>query len=77
VNNFYILWGNHILKSVDIRRKGASEYFSTPWDIQVYLDSIEYNPNYECRSPRWVMKKRSAHCFEEFFAAAAIAFSWI
>ncbi len=49
--------------------------FSTPWDIQVYLDSIEYNPNYECRSPRWVMKKRSAHCFEgALFAAAALHF---
>jgi len=47
--------------------------FSTPWDIQVYLDSIEYNPNYECRSPRWVIRKRSAHCFEgALFAAAAL-----
>ena len=49
--------------------------FSTPWDIQVYLDSIEYNPNYECRSPRWVIRKRSAHCFEgALFAAAALHF---
>jgi hypothetical protein len=46
-----------------------------PWSIQVYLDSIDYNPDYECRSPRWVIKKRSAHCFEgALFAAAALQF---
>lgn len=44
-----------------------------PWSIQVFLDSIDYNPSYECRSPRWVIKKRSAHCFEgALFAAAAL-----
>lgn len=43
--------------------------------IQGFLDSIDYNPNYECRSPRWVIKKRSAHCFEgALFAAAALQF---
>ena len=48
---------------------------NNPDKIQVYLDSIDYNPNYECRSPRWVMKKRSAHCFEgALFAAAALQF---
>src|SRR4030043_2442124 len=46
-----------------------------PDKIQGFLDSIEYNPDYECRSPRWVMKKRSAHCFEgALFAAAALQF---
>jgi len=46
-----------------------------PDKIQSFLDSIDYNPNYECRSPRWVMKKRSAHCFEgALFAAAALQF---
>ena len=44
-----------------------------PDKIQGFLDSIDYNPNYECRSPRWVIKKRSAHCFEgALFAAAAL-----
>jgi len=48
---------------------------SNPDKIQAFLDSIDYNPNYECRSPRWVMKKRSAHCFEgALFAAAAFQF---
>jgi hypothetical protein len=48
---------------------------SNPDKIQAFLDSVDYNPNYECRSPRWVIKKRSAHCFEgALFAAAALQF---
>ena len=48
---------------------------SDPDKIQRFLDSIDYNPNYECRSPRWVIKKRSAHCFEgALFAAASLNF---
>ncbi len=48
---------------------------SDPDKIQAFLDSIEYNPDYECRSPRWVMRKGSAHCFEgALFAAAALQF---
>jgi hypothetical protein len=48
---------------------------NNPDKIQAFLDSIDYNPNYECRSPRWVLKKRSAHCFEgALFAAAALQF---
>ena len=44
--------------------------------IQGFLDSIDYNPVYECRSPRWVIRKRSAHCFEgALFAAAAMQFN--
>jgi hypothetical protein len=44
-----------------------------PDKIQGFLDSIDYNPKSECRSPRWVIKKRSAHCFEgALFAAAAL-----
>ena len=46
-----------------------------PDKIQGFLDSIDYNPGYECRSPRWVIKKRSAHCFEgALFAAAVLQF---
>jgi hypothetical protein len=48
---------------------------SDPDKIQGFLDSIDYNPKYECRSPRWVIKKRSAHCFEgALFAAATLEF---
>src|ERR1035437_3607723 len=46
-----------------------------PDKIQGFLDSIEYNPKYECRSPRWVIRKKSAHCFEgALFAAAALQY---
>lgn len=49
--------------------------FKDPWSIQIFLDSVAYNPAYECRSPRWVIRKRSAHCFEgALFAAAALDF---
>jgi hypothetical protein len=49
---------------------------SDPDKIQGFLDSIAYNPVYECRSPRWVIKKRSAHCFEgALFSAAALQFN--
>jgi hypothetical protein len=48
---------------------------SDPGKIQDYLDSLDYNPAYECRSPRWVIKRRKAHCFEgAIFAAAALRF---
>jgi hypothetical protein len=48
---------------------------SDPDKIQGFLDSIDYNPVYECKSPRWVIKKRSAHCFEgALFAAAAMQY---
>ena len=48
---------------------------SQPDKIQGFLDSIDYNPGYECRSPRWVIRKRSAHCFEgALFSAAALQF---
>lgn len=47
-----------------------------PDNIQGFLDSIEYNPSYECRSPRYVIRKKSAHCFEgALFAAAALEFN--
>lgn len=46
-----------------------------PDKIQEFLDSVEYNPKYECRSPRWVIRKKSAHCFEgALFAAAALQY---
>jgi len=49
---------------------------SNPDKIQGFLDSLDYNPVYECRSPRWVIRKRSAHCFEgALFAAAALQYN--
>jgi hypothetical protein len=49
---------------------------SDPDKIQGFLDKLDYNPDYVCRSPRYVMEKRSAHCFEgALFAAAAMQFN--
>jgi hypothetical protein len=49
---------------------------SDPLVIQDFLDDIDYNPSYECRSPRHVLSKRSAHCFEgALFAAAALQYN--
>lgn len=54
---------------------GFLQSLPDPDRIQAFLDSIDYNPNYECRSPRYVIRKRSAHCFEgALFAAAALEF---
>jgi len=51
------------------------ESFTSPWSVQEYLDSIDYNPDYECRSPRYVMERKKAHCFEgALFAAAVLDF---
>lgn len=49
---------------------------SDPDKIQGFLDTTEYNPKYECRSPRRVLRTRSSHCFEgALFAAAAMQFN--
>lgn len=49
--------------------------FSDPYSIQEFLDTIDYNPNEECRSPRLVIRNRRAHCFEgALFAAAVLEF---
>jgi hypothetical protein len=49
---------------------------SSPWKIQDFLNSIPYNTEPDgdtCRSPRRVMRDRTAHCFEAaLFAAAAL-----
>jgi hypothetical protein len=47
-------------------------HFKKPYDIQAFLDSIPYNPNAECRSPRFVIADQKAHCFEGALFAAAI-----
>jgi hypothetical protein len=49
---------------------------NSPAKIQQYLNDTPYNPVIECKSPRYVMKKRTAHCFEgALFAAAALQFN--
>jgi hypothetical protein len=46
--------------------------FKKPYDIQLFLDSVPYNPNAECRSPRKVIAEQKAHCFEGALFAAAM-----
>ncbi len=47
--------------------------FKKPYDIQRYLNKINYNPDYVTRSPELVIKKNAANCFEgALFAAAAL-----
>jgi hypothetical protein len=49
--------------------------FRTPYDIQLFLNSIAYNPREKCKSPVEVIRKRSANCLEgAIFAAAALKF---
>jgi hypothetical protein len=55
-----------------LEEKQFLKRFIDPWSIQEYLDSISYNPDYGTRSPRWVIKKGSAHCFEGAIFAAAV-----
>lgn len=51
---------------------GFLSRLDTPSKVQDYLDSIDYNPAYECRSPRKVIQTRKAHCFEGALLSAAI-----
>ncbi len=47
--------------------------FKRPYDIQVYLNKIKYNPDYVTKSPVQVAKAKTANCFEgALFAAAAL-----
>jgi hypothetical protein len=47
----------------------------TPWKIQCYLDSLSYNASDECKSPRYVIKNKKAHCSEgALFASACLQF---
>jgi len=58
------------------RERRLLKSLSTPWKIQDFLNSLPYNiePDGDtCRSPRRVMRDRTAHCFEAaLFAAAAL-----
>lgn len=48
---------------------------TNPWKIQTYLNDLKYNLEDSAYSPRDVMKKKAAHCFEgAVFAAAALRY---
>jgi len=56
--------------------KAELRFFSkldAPVKIQRFLNSLQYDADYACRSPRFVIKERKAHCFEgALFAASAL-----
>jgi len=67
------------MSAIKIKPSWSSEektffrFLNAPWKIQQYLDSIEYNSTTESNSPRFVIKKKRAHCFEgALFAAACL-----
>jgi len=46
---------------------------TNPDKIQQFLDNTEYNSGYDCKSPRNVLYKKTAHCMEgALFAASAL-----
>jgi hypothetical protein len=56
--------------------KELSEFlkrFKKPYNIQLYLNDIQYNPNPRTNSPLLVAQNKAANCFEgALFAAAAL-----
>ncbi len=47
--------------------------FKKPYDIQTFLNNVIYNAEPGTHSPRFVIQKQKAHCFEgALFAAAAL-----
>jgi hypothetical protein len=47
--------------------------FKKPYDIQMFLNNVLYDAEYGTHSPRFVIQKQKAHCFEgALFAAAAL-----
>jgi hypothetical protein len=47
--------------------------FKKPYDIQIFLNNVFYNAESGTHSPRYVIQKQKAHCFEgALFAAAAL-----
>jgi hypothetical protein len=79
--------GSQLKKNSEFMRKSATfeltaaemqefRRLSTPVKIQRFLDDLPYNKERDgatCRSPRLVLRYRTAHCFEAaLFAAAAL-----
>ncbi|MCX6709380.1 MAG: hypothetical protein NTV63_00270 [Candidatus Woesearchaeota archaeon] len=62
-------------KQIPDQEKKVFSKFRSPYDIQLFLNSIAYNSKEKCKSPFEVMKERSANCLEgAIFAAAALKF---
>jgi len=47
--------------------------FARPYEIQLFLNQLEYNAGKDCKSPKRVLEVGTAHCSEgAYFAAAAL-----
>jgi hypothetical protein len=64
------------VKNLDRREIAALGRLSTPWRIQRFLDGLRYDVvGKSCRSPRRVLRERTAQCLDgAIFAAAALRF---
>ncbi len=60
------------IKLWSARESAFLKKFNTPPKIQALLDDIPYNAVGDCKSPRNVLLKRTAHCFEGALLAAAV-----
>ena len=60
----------------EARERAVFQRLTTPWKIQRFLDRLAYNKEIggiTCRSPRRVLRDRTAHCMEgALFGAAAL-----
>ena len=60
----------------DARERAVFRRLNTPWKAQRFLDDLAYNVErggITCRSPRLVLRDRTAHCMEgALFGAAAL-----
>ncbi len=62
INNFFSKEERKFLKK-----------FKNPYDIQVYLNNVRYNPDERTNSPKLVIQRNTANCFEgALFAACAL-----
>ena len=60
----------------DLRERAVFRRLNAPWKIQRFLDDLAYNTErggITCRSPRLVLRDRTAHCMEgALYGAAAL-----
>ncbi|PKL81856.1 MAG: hypothetical protein CVV24_13105 [Ignavibacteriae bacterium HGW-Ignavibacteriae-3] len=59
-------------KQLSKDEKKFFQQFKTPFEIQIYLNNADYNPEYLTFSPRLVMHRHMANCFEGALFAAAV-----
>jgi len=63
---------NSFMSLLSNEEKKFFRQFKNPFDIQLFLNSVSYNPDYITYSPRMVMHRQMANCFEGALFAAAV-----